>query len=162
MNISTELYHAAERTFYASGSKPKDVAAILNRLASDFGVEASVDGGLLCLKQNGSPASVGAILAAYRQKFPRDFFGEAGAVNFKSDLQGDTAAKLKFIREHGLPAWDALPANENSPGAANVVTDAIPSAGMKRAEYQRLSTAEKIKLCSEIGASGISKIMGRT
>ncbi len=161
MTITNELFSAAERTFHAAGCKPKDAAAILNQLATDFQVECSVEGGLLTMTQTGTPLSVGTVLAAYRQKNPRAFYGESGSVNFKDDLAGDIAAKTRFISEHGYQVWAALPLNEKSAGARNVVTDAIPSASMKRAEYMRLTVKEKTKLCAEIGAAGIGKIMSR-
>jgi hypothetical protein len=117
MKITNELYAAAERTFFAAGAKPRDISAILSKLTSDFQVEASVAGGLLNMTQGGIPVSVGTIISSYRQKFPRDFYGEAGEVRFKSDLKGDLAAKSRWIREHSLAEWDALPFDEKSPGA---------------------------------------------
>jgi len=161
MTITTELFDAAERTMHASGAKPKDAVAILNQLASEFGVECSVEGGLLSMKQNGQPASVGAILAAHRAKFPRSYYGESGDVTYKTDLQGDSAAIAKWIKEHSLAEWEQLPLNETSLNAHRAVTAAIPSSAMKRADYLRLSTAEKIKLTNEIGPNGIQKIMRR-
>lgn len=162
MSISNELYAAAERTFYAAGAKPKDVAAILTRLASDFQVTASVDGGLLSMTQGGAPVSVGTIIASYRQKFPRDFYGESGSeVRFKDDLAGDNAAKARFIKEKGYEAWASLPLNEKSAGAQHVTTNAIPNAAMKRADYMRLTVAEKTKLAAELGPAGIGRIMAR-
>jgi len=161
MTLTNELIVAAERTFHAAGSKPKDVAGILSKLASDYQCEASVEGGLLTLKQGGVPASVGNIVAAYREKHPRDFYGEAGEVRYKSDLAGDIAAKARFIAERGISVWDALPANEKSPGAQNVTNEVIPHAGMKAAEYARLSRAEKAKLAGEIGPRGIERILAR-
>ncbi len=161
MTISNELFAAAERTMHAAGCKPKDVAAILNQLASEFHVECSVEGGLLTMKQTGTLLNVGTVLAAYRQKNPRAFFGESGEVLYKDDLAGDNAAKSRFIAEHGFEAWQALPLNAKSAGAQHVITDVIPSAAMKRSEYLRLSLAEKSKLCGEIGATGIDKILSR-
>lgn len=162
MTITNELLAAAERTMHAAGSKPKDVAAILNQLAADSQVECSVDGGLLAMKQGGVPASVGSILAAHRAKFPRAYYGETGSeVRYKDDLADDNAAKARFIKEKGYEAWAALPLNEKSAGAQHVTTDAIPNAAMKRADYMRLTVAEKTKLAAEIGAAGIGRIMAR-
>lgn len=160
MTLTTELIAAAERTFHAAGAKPKDVAAILTKLASD-GYEFSVEGGLLSATHTGSPINVGTLLQAYRQKHPRDFYGEAGEVRFKSDLAGDIAAKTRWIREHGIAAWDALPVNEKSPGAVNVITEVIPHSGMSAKEYSRLSLAEKAKLAGEIGPRGVERILAR-
>jgi hypothetical protein len=161
MQMSNELFAAAERTFHASGSKPKDITAIISKLASDFQVECSVEGGMLTMKQGGAIASVGTILSAYKAKYPREFFGEAGSVNFKDDLQGDTAAKSRFIAEHGFDAWNRLPLNEKSAGGQNVPNATIPHAGMKAKEYARLTIAEKSKLAGEVGAKGIDQILGR-
>ena len=159
--MTNELLAAAERTFHAAGCKPKDTAAILARLQTEYGVTASVSNGLLKLEQTGTVMDVGASLATYKQKYPRDFYGEAGTVNFKSDLAGDPAAKSRFIAEHGIAEWEALPFDAKSPGANKVVTDAIPLASMTCAEYMRLSVAEKSKLAGEIGAAGIERIMAR-
>jgi len=161
MPMTSKLFLAAERTFHAAGLKPKDASAILSKLESEFGVAASIEGGMLTLKQGDTIFSVGQMLQSYSQKFPRDFYGSAGTVNFKDDLAGDNAAKVRFIRENGLPAWDALPVNEKSAGARRVVTDQIPHAGMKRSEYQRLSLSEKSKLSGEIGPVGIERILAR-
>ncbi len=161
MTMTTELYNAATRTFHAAGLKPKDVTAVLAKLETEFGVTASVEGGMLTLKQGSTVFSTGTMLAAYCAKYPREFHGQTGAVNFKSDLAGDMAAKTRFIREHGLPAWDALPFDEKSPTARHVVTGTIPHSGMRRGEYQTLSLAEKSKLAGEIGPTGIEKILSR-
>jgi len=159
--MTTDLYNAAERTFHAAGIKPKDVAAILTKLESEYGVEASVAGGMLELKQGSTIFSVGTMLQAYSAKYPREFFGSAGTVNFKSDLAGDLAAKTRFIRENGLPAWDSLPLNEKSAGASRVVTGQIPNIAMKRSEYLKLSLSEKSKLTGEIGLKAVEAILSR-
>jgi hypothetical protein len=101
------------------------------------------------------------MLQAYCAKYPREFYGSAGSVNFKSDLAGDTAAKQRFIREHGFEAWNALPFDSKSPSAQRVVTGVIPHIGMKRSEYAQLSLAEKSKLSGEIGPRGIETILSR-
>lgn len=159
--MTNELFAAAERTLHASGSKPKDAAAVVAKLESEHGVVCTVEGGLLTMTQNGAPASVGTILSAFKAKNPRDFYGEAGQINFKDDLAGDTEAKMRFIREFGFDKWNRMPLNEKSAGAQHVVTDAIPSAFMKRSEYLRLSLSEKSKLVTEVGAAGIDKILSR-
>jgi hypothetical protein len=159
--MTSELYNAAERTFFASQLKPKDVASVIDKLQSEFGVTASCEGSMLTLKQGSTIFSTGQMLASYAAKFPREFYGMAGAVNYKSDLAGDTEGKLRFIRENGLPAWDSLPYDSKSPVAKHVVTGTIPHAGMKRSEYQTLSLSEKAKLSGEIGPNGIDKILSR-
>jgi len=159
--MTNELIRAAERTFHAAGAKPKNVAAIIGKLKAEHQVELSVEGGLLTAHQSGTLANVGTIIAAYRQKNPREFYGEAGEVRFKDDLARDTAAKTRFIKEHGYEAWANLPLNEKSAGANRVVTDAIPSEAMTAKDYARLSIAEKTKLAGEVGPSGIERILSR-
>jgi hypothetical protein len=159
--MTTELFNAAERSFFAAQLKPKDVTAVLAKLESEFGVTASVEGGMLTLKQGSTIFSVGQMLQSYCAKYPREFHGQTGAVNFKSDLAGDTAAKQKFIKEFGFDAWNALPFDSKSPTAQHVITGTIPHAGMKRSEYQQLSLSEKSKLAGEIGPKGIEKILSR-
>lgn len=159
--MTNELIRAAESIFHAAGAKPKDVAAIITKLKADHQVELSVEGGILTAHQGGTLANIGTIIGAYRQKNPREFYGEAGSVSFKDDLAGDNAAKSRFISEHGFAAWEALPLNAKSPGANRVVTDAIPSEAMKAKDYARLSIPEKSKLAGEIGAAGIERILAR-
>lgn len=159
--MTTDLYNAAERTFHAAGCKPRDITAILSKLQTEFGVTASVAGGMLELKQGDTVFSVGTMLSSYRTKYPREFYGEAGSVNFKDDLAGDTAAKTRFIQEHGYDKWAALPLNAKSAGGQHVTTDQIPHAGMRRAEYLRLTVSEKSKLCGEVGHKGIDAILSR-
>jgi len=149
------------RWSWVKSSKPKDVAEIISKLEAEHGVVCAVEGGLLTMTQNGAAASVGTLLAAFKSKNERAFFGGAGQVNFKDDLAGDTAAKSRFIAEHGFAAWNALPLNEKSAGAQHVTNATIPHAGMKRSEYQRLTVAEKSKLAGEVGAKGIDRILGR-
>jgi hypothetical protein len=159
--MTNAILEAAEKTFHAAGVKPKDVAAILNKLESEFDVTASVSGGLLKLEQTGTTLDVGASLATYKAKHPRDFYGEAGDISFKSDLAGDDAAKVRFIRENGAAAWEQLPYNEKSLPARHVVTDQIPSSLMTAEQYKRLSVQEKVKLVDELGTIGIEKILAR-
>lgn len=159
--MTTELYRAAERLFNACNAKPKDIAGIVTKLQNDHQVQLSVEGNLLVAHQNGALANLGQIISAYRTKYPRDFYGEAGEVNFKSDLAGDTAAMSRYVREHGLSAWEALPASPNSLSAHRVVRDVIPHEGITREQYGKLSTAEKVRLTAEIGPSGIERILAR-
>jgi len=159
--MTSELFTAAERTFHAAGLKPKDPTAVLAKLENEFHVTALVEGGVLTLKQGDTVFSTGTMLQAYCAKYPREFYGQAGSVNYKSDLKGDIAAKQKFITDFGFDAWNALPFDEKSPTAQHVVTGAIPHAGMRRSEYLRLSLSEKSQLSGEIGACGIDAILSR-
>lgn len=159
--LTNEIIESAERLLHASGAKPRDVAAILTQLAAENGCEFSVTSGLLTITQTGSLLNPGTVLGAHRAKNPRMYYGEAGEVRYKDDLAGDTAAKSRFIAEHGFDKWNTLPLNEKSPGAKHLVTDSVPSAMMRRADYMRLTTAEKTKLAGEIGATGIERILGR-
>jgi hypothetical protein len=163
MPITTELFESAERTFHASGSKPKDVAEIITKLEANHQVVCSTEGGLLSMTQNGAPVSVGTVLAAFKEKNPRDFYGGAGEIAYKDDLANDTPAKIRYISEFGGDAWARLPLNEASAKAngQNVKNGVIPSLAMKASEYARLTTSEKSKLAGEIGYQGISKILAR-
>ena len=160
MSNRNELYSAAERLCHAVGAKPKNPADIIAKLEAE-GYVLTVEGGLLSATHTGTPMNAGTLLQAYRQKNPRDFFGEAGGVRFKSDLAGDNAAKSRWIREHSFAEWEALPYDEKSLTARNVKDATIAHAGMRAAEYARLSLAEKAKLASEIGAKGIERILTR-
>jgi len=160
MQMTTELFNAASRSFIACNLKPKNVSDILSKLEAQ-GVTASVAGNMLELKQGDTIFSLGVALSAYAEKNPRDFYGAAGSVNFKSDLKGDVAGKIAFIKQNGLSAWEELPYDEKSITAKHVVRSVLPHAGMTKSEYAQLSIAEKIKLCSEIGAAGVSAIMAR-
>ena len=159
--MTEELIKAATATFHAAGHKPKSISAVLEQIKADHGIEATVSGGLLSLKQGSTTFDLGTVVSAIAEKHPRLFYGGAGTVNFKSDLADDPQAKVRYIKEHGLPAWDALPLNEKSPNANKVVTDQIPNSEMTSQEYMRLSLSEKSDLAGRIGAVGIQKIMAR-
>lgn len=159
--MSTELFNAARGSFGLAGFKAKDVPAVLASLKAEYGVDAAVSSGMLKLTQGDTIMDIGAALTNFREKHPRDFYGSTGDVTFKETLAGDTAGKVAFIREHGYEAWASLPLNEKSLGAKNATTDAIPSSHMKRAEYLRLTIAERTKLSSEIGVEGVQRIMSR-
>jgi hypothetical protein len=158
--MSSELFSAAEKTFGLAGHKAKDIPALLATLKKEYNVDASISSGMLKLAQGDVVMDIGAAMQTYRARHPADFYGNTD-VNFKDDLIDDQDGKIKFIREHGLAAWAALPANAKSPGAVHVKTAAIPSSHMKRAEYLRLSLEEKSKLAAEIGHQGIGVIMAR-
>jgi hypothetical protein len=163
LSFSNELLAAAERTMHAAGAKPKDVAAVLQHMNTEHAVEFAIEGGLLNITQTGTTLSAGSVLAAHRAKNPRMYFGEAsGTIRFKDDLAGDNEAKSRYLSEFGYQSWADLPLNERSPGAKYAISDVIPSAGMKRSEYLKLTVAEKTKLAAEIGVEGIQRIMART
>src|SRR5450432_1749547 len=159
--MSTELFTAAERTFGLAGHKAKDVTHVLATLKKEYGVDASVSSGMLKLSQGDTIMDIGASLATYKEKHPRDFYGSTQDVTFKQDIADDTAAKVAYIKEHGYEKWAALPLNEKSAGAKNATTGAIPSAYMAAVEYGRLTIAEKTKLAAEIGPDGIGRILRR-
>lgn len=161
VEMNDDLYQAAQRTMIAAGLKPKDTVAVLNKLQTEYSITPSVEGGMLTLRSNETLHSVGQVIESYKQKYPQDFVGGVGAVNFKSDLADDGDAKINFIKTNGLAAWSALPANEKSPAAQYVVGATIPHGGMSRAEYAKLSTAEKTELSGKIGHKGIEAIMAR-
>jgi hypothetical protein len=161
MKLTTELFEASERTMHACGLKPKSVEEILTKLETEYNVTATVEGGLLTLKQGEQTFSTGTVLKSLQEKHPRSFHGGIGEIQFKSQLENDTAAKSKFIAERGYNAWAAMPFDAKSPNAASVVTDIIPSAGLTKAQYLKLSTDERVKLSGEIGYKGVERIMRR-
>jgi hypothetical protein len=158
--MTGELFAAIEKTAAACGLKVKDPATLEAGLKA-MGIVLTVAGGLLEVRQGDQLMSTGTVLASYAAKFPRQFYGAAGDISYKSDLVGDDAAKRKFISERGLKAWSDLPLNKDSPTAKNVITSQIAHAGMKRSEYENLSTGERVRLISEVGAAGISRILSR-
>jgi hypothetical protein len=159
--MSTELFTAAEKTFGLAGHKAKDIPQVLATLKAEYNVDAVISGGMLKLSQGDTVMDIGASLATYKEKHPRDFYGSTQDVTFKQDIADDTAAKVAYIKEHGYDAWAALPLNEKSAGAKNAVTSAIPSAYMTAVEYGRLSIAERTKLAAEVGPDGIGRILNR-
>lgn len=163
----TQVLDAAQRTLHVVGAKPKDTTVVLDRLKSEFNIDATMSGGLLKLTQASESGETvmdtGLALANYIKKFPLDFHGEnpePGSINFKSDVIG-IAAKSAFIEERGLTAWERLPASATSPGAAHVLNNAIPRPEMNRTDYLRLTVSEKTKLAAEIGPAGIGAILTR-
>jgi len=158
--MTNEQIIAVDALFRAAGAKAKAPAEIIKQLESEQ-VTVTVEGGLAVLMQGGQPANAGQVIAAFRTKYPRMFYGEAGEVRYKSDLKDDLAAKVRWIAEHSLAEWEALPYDAQSATAKNVVTDQIPSEAMTREQYMRLSIPEKAKVAGELGPRGIEKIMAR-
>lgn len=141
--------------------KPRDTQKILTTLKSEFGVDATVESGMLLLNQGDTLMNPAAALATYAKKYPLDFYGlSPNEVKYKTDVP-DASAKIAFINKHGIRAWEALPYNENSPVARAVVNATIPHVGMTAAQYKTLSVAEKTKLCGEIGHVAIGEILNR-
>lgn len=143
------------------GLKPRDTAKILATLKAEFGVEATVDNGMLLLSQGDTLMNPAQALTSYAKKHPLDFYGlSPDEVKFKTDLP-DTGSKVAFIKKFGQRAWDALPYNSKSPSAASVVNPTIPHAGMTAAQYKTLTTSEKSRLCGEIGVKAVEAILNR-
>jgi hypothetical protein len=158
--MSQEIFAAAEKTLGVAGHKAKDIPELLGKLKAEYGVEASVSGGLLKLSQGDTVMDIGAAMQTYRTKYPADFYGNTD-INFKADLKDDQEGKIAFISKHGYEKWAALPFDEKSLDAKHVVNGTVPSEYMKRDEYARLSVTEKSKLAGEVGWQGISKILAR-
>ena len=70
----------------------------------------------------------------------------------RDDFGSNYAAKARWIREHSLQEWEAMPQHR---------TAKAPASQMNPREYSQLSIREKSKLISEIGEQGISQILAR-
>ena len=145
------------------GLKCRDAQAIESALKEHYQVTCSDTDGFLEMAQNDAPVTIATVLKSFYQKHPECFVGYVGAPSFKSDLL-DREAKTRFIREHGLAAWDALPATPNSPTSKYIVKPILPSSEMKQAEWLQLTPKER---CAAITAWGgkavqtVERIMSR-
>lgn len=82
---------------------------------------------------------------------PRDENGTFAQLS-KEDFGNNLAAKSRWISEHGIEAWTALPAKR---------TPRVQESELTAALYSRLPLSEKSKLASELGEAGISAILRR-
>ncbi len=158
-----DVQAAVAQAFNVVGLKPRNPAQILETLKNDFQIEGSVDNGFLSLKQGSTDMDVAKLTQSYFKKYPADFVGHVGEVNFKSDVQ-DNEAKMRLIKERGFDWWNALPANDKSPTAKHVVKPVIVSTQMKRDEWLQLTPDEKTNAISQWGASAqetVGRIMAR-
>jgi hypothetical protein len=62
------------------------------------------------------------------------------------------AAKARWIREHSLQEWEAMPQHR---------TTKVPATQLTAAQYSRLPLPEKSRLVSEIGEAGVAEILRR-
>jgi hypothetical protein len=157
---------AAESAMHGAGLKPKNVAETLETLEKEYGVTASVSNGFLKLEHNTGTSvtniELGAAFGRLIEKHPRTFYGLGGQISFKKELADDLPAKMKFIDENGIDAWESLPYDEKDLRAKHVIGKAIPSAYMTKKDYLTLSLEEKVKLSGQIGHKGVAAIMART
>jgi hypothetical protein len=62
------------------------------------------------------------------------------------------AAKSRWIKEHSLAEWEAMPQHR---------TPKVTAAAMTRSQYNTLSRAEKSRLLDEVGETGLTAILSR-
>ena len=143
------------------GLKVRDAQGVVSKLEG-MGYTVTDANGYLSVCQGDTVMNVGQLLQSFFEKNPADFYGHAGEIRYKSDIPQD--AKSKFIAEHGFAAWNALPANEKSPGAVNVVKPTIVSTELTQAQWLTLTPAEKSAAIAGWGKGAVGicqKIMAR-
>lgn len=140
--------------------KEEDLLAHLRGL----GVEADLSAGYLVLTQQGTQLVLSQMAETIRKQHAEWFNADPrrDAVSCREDLERGTAAeiataKAKYIGQHGIASWEALPKTR----AEAMRKSATPTASMSKAEYLALPFAERSKLAGIIGASGIARIMAR-
>lgn len=159
--MTPEVNEALLQSLNVAGLKPRDTMKILETLKGEFGVEASIEDGLLTLKQGETEMNPTRAFKTYVAKHPQDFYGvDPAEIRYKSDLE-TTTQKMAYVNKFGARAWENLPYNENSPAAKTVVGPAIAHAGMTAAQYRTLSVAEKTKLAGTVGWQGVGEILNR-
>lgn len=159
--MTTDVNQAMLTSLGCMNLKPRDTAKIITTLKTEFGVDATVDNGILLLNQGDTVMNPAAALVTYAKKYPLDFYGlSPNEVKYKTDLP-DSKTKMDYINKFGARAWDELPYNANSPAAKAVVNATIPHVGMTAAQYKTLSIAEKIRLSGEVGYLAIGEILNR-
>jgi hypothetical protein len=138
--------------------KPRSAQAIVEHIKSK-GFEVSDEGGFLSVTQGAEKTqmNVASILQACFKQVPEQFYGHSGEVRYKSDVL-DNQAKVQYINDHGYAAWAALPVNENSPSARNVIKPTIVSTELTRNEWLTLTPAEKSEAISGWGKDGLANV----
>lgn len=157
---SDQLLGAVESTLRAHNLrlKPGQTLGAVVEAISSRGFKLSADHGYLDISQTIAgaemPAHVNSVFEGLATQEPDRFFPRhVGNVRSKDAM--DRTAKLQFIREFGLPAFEALPTTANP----NLPT--VLSPDMSRQEYLALDRATKSALCGEFGADAIARIMSR-
>lgn len=157
----SDILKAIAQAFGVIGLKVRDPQIVIDRLKAK-GLAVSDTDGFLSISQGDTQMNVGQILQACLKQHPEDFVGHSGEIRFKSDIAKD--AKVAWIKEHGLAAFEQLPANEKSPGAKNVLQPVILSEQMKAAEWLRLTRSEKIAAIAAWGKEStaiVERILAR-
>jgi hypothetical protein len=153
----SDIFRTLAQGYGVLGLKPRSVATIIEKLKG-MGIECSDADGFLAMTQGSTPLNVAQVLQSYFQKHPADFVGHVGEIRYKSDVPQD--AKVAFIREHGYQAWAALPVNENSPTAKNVMKPVVASTEMTRTQWMQLTAKEKTEAIANWGRSAVATVEG--
>lgn len=160
----SDVLKAVTTAYGVMGLKPRSAQSIIDTLKSK-GVEATDSNGFLSLSQGSTQFNVAEALQATFKQHPELFHGHSGEICYKSDIPaGDVAARTKYINDFGYDAWAALPANEKSPTAKNVVKAAIASTEMTRKEWLDLTIPERSQAIGSWGQDGpriVGEIMNR-
>jgi hypothetical protein len=152
----SDIYKAVANAFAVMGLKTRSAPAIVDLLKAK-GVEASDTNGFLSLRQGSTEFNVAECLQAVFKQNPEMFYGHSGEVRYRSDVKDD-AAKVKLIREKGYAFWAALPANERSPGAVDVVNPTIISTELTMSQWMTLTPSEKSQAISGWGKDSLANV----
>jgi hypothetical protein len=150
----SDVYQAVVQSFGVIGLKPRSASAIIEHWKAK-GIEASDANGFLSASQGSTQFNIAELLQATLKQNPEFFVGHAGEVRYKSDVPQD--AKVAYITAHGYEAWAALPVNENSPTAKNVVKPTVISTQLTRAQcsiafQSQLQSSTYARLSNELSA----------
>jgi hypothetical protein len=152
-----DIAHAVAQSFGSMGLKPRAASKIIEDMKA-LGFEFSTEEGFLSVSQTGTQHNPATVLSSYFKQHPEQFHGHAGEIKFKSDLGNDSAAKSRWISEHGFQAWNDLPATPNSPTAKNTITPVIASTEMTQKEWKQLTASERSAAISSWGADALHNV----
>ena len=167
-NVKTEaakhddqLLSAVESTLKAHNLRLKpgqDIGTVVEAITSK-GIKLDASNGYLNASQSVAGAEtamhVNQVFEGLAKQEPDRFFPrEVGNVQSRDAL--DTEGKIKFIREHGLEAWEKLPAKAQ--GEQVVVLD---QRKLTKSQWLALDRTTRAQLAAQWGADAVGKIMAR-
>ena len=141
----------------------EDLNELKTVLGSEYDVATSNDGTFFKVTDaDGRVLAIEKALEELSVKLP--YIVKSGAEHLRPRSENGTftdvvrddftsyAAKARWIGEHSLAEWEAMPQHR---------APTVTAAKMTRSQYNSLTRAEKSRLLSEVGETGLQTILGR-
>ena len=155
ITVGAQLDSALRRGFSEVSARPKPETTMSEVVAAlgTLGVTATMDDGLLILKQGDTVFHTGQCLRGFaaRPEFMKLFVTENDNTRVWTNEM-----KMQYIREHGADQW-ARKANTQALEPAVKVLDR----NMSAKDYENLTRKERVAFIAEFGADAVSRIFMR-